>query len=164
MYVCSMYVCLSKICLQWFALICLFLFLFFSTYSWFADVSGAVWCWDANRCKRYTTHRWMFVNGGPCLEIHHCKLQGYTSGNDSDGQWTKVRLTTTSLQYQPPKLYTSVKFVLFHEIPPLLTTYHSITCVWFFIIPASQTAYYNALSVIITICCIHHTYLTFPTT
>ena len=141
-----------------------FVLFFFSTYSWFANVSGAVWCWYADKSKHCTTHRWTLVNRGRCQEIHHCKLQGYTSGNDSDGQWTKVRLATTSSQYHLLKLYPNVRFFLFHKIPLLLTRYHSITCVWFLIIPPPQTAYHNTLRVIITICSIHHTYLIFPTT
>ena len=58
---------LSKICEQIsVAILAHWFFFFFSTCSWLADVSGAVWCWDANRCKCYTTHRWTFVNGGRC--------------------------------------------------------------------------------------------------
>ena len=63
---------LSKVCLHWFVLF------LFSTYSWFADVSGAVWCWDADKSKHYTTHRWTLVNRGRCYEIHYCTLQDYT--------------------------------------------------------------------------------------
>ena len=153
-----MYVCLSKFActdLLWFVCFCFFFDL--QLVRWCIWGSVMLRCWQEqalynaplNDCQ----HRTLLRNSPLYASRLHLREWQWRTMNKSKIGYHFLTIPNTS-----------VRFVLFHEIPPLLTTYHSITCVWFFIIPPPQTACYNALSVIITICCIHHTYLTFPTT